>query len=284
MGKIALSTWSLLPVMGYRGAIDFAVAHGFEGVELWSNPIDFWPEAVTADEEEAIRRAARDHHLSLAVHFCYGSNNLADYHDGHRAVCVEQLRETITLASRLGAEIVVIHPGTIPDFLPVHAKDNLNPQLSLVLLKREAIERFRHSLSAAVAWAEERGVTLGLENLGYRQNSIQSTHQDLANWVDEIGSPALRITLDVGHANLEQGLEAAIATLGPRVCHVHLDDNDGKASKHGELGTGSIDWRANAPFLRSFRGMLSLEIRNDEDTEGAVRRSKAFIERVIRTD
>lgn len=284
MGTIALSTWSLLPRMGYRHAIDFAIAHRFEGIELWSNPLDFWPGAVAGGEVDVIRRAAHDHHLSLAIHFCYGSNNLADYHDGHRAVCLAQLQETIALASRLGAEIVVIHPGTIPDFLPVHMKDDLNPRLSLSHLKLEAIERFKGSLRTAVPWAEAAGVTLALENLGYRQYSIQSTHQDLANWVDEIGSPALKVALDVGHANLEQGLEKAITTLGPRVCHVHLDDNDGKASKHGELGTGSIDWNANAPFLRSFSGMLSLEIRNDEDTEGAVLRSKAFIERLLSGD
>lgn len=54
-----------------------------------------------------------------------------------------------------------------------------------------------------------------------------------------------------------------------------------KSSKHGELGTGTIDWEVNRAFFTSFRGMLSLEVRNDEDTEGAILRSKSFIERLI---
>lgn len=281
MAKISLSTWSLILRMGYRDAVDFAVKHGFEGIEFWSNPIDFWPTKVTSREVEAIKSISRENQMPLAVHFCYGSNNLADYNEGHLAVCVEQLKETIALASRIGAEIVVIHPGTIPDFLPFHSQANLNQKLSLSHLKREAIERFKGAVKSSASFAESQGVMLGLENLGYKPNSIQSTHQDLADWVDEIGSRALQITLDVGHANLEEGVEQAIKTLGSRIRHVHLDDNNGQSSKHGELGTGTIVWAAHRAFFKSFTGMLSLEIRDDGDTEGAVLRSKSFIERLI---
>jgi sugar phosphate isomerase/epimerase len=52
-------------------------------------------------------------------------------------------------------------------------------------------------------------------------------------------------------------------------------------SNHGELGTGTIDWEANASFLRSFHGMLSLEVRGDDDPEGTVLKSKSFLEKLL---
>jgi len=267
--------------MNYQQAMWFAIKHGFEGVEIWSSPIDFWPSVVTHEEINTIKSFAKDYGLALAIHFCYGSNNLADLNQEHLQVCMEQLKETIRLGHSIGAGIVVIHPGTIPDFLPYHKTDHLNPSLAFTSLKKDAVERFKKSLAIIAAFAESKEVIVGLENLGYKETSIQSSHEDLREWVDWVGSPSLQLTLDMGHANLEGGVEKGIKVLGPRIKHIHLNDNNGVTSKHGELGTGTIDWKAHALFLKSFEGMLSLEVRNDADTEGAVLRSKGFMERLL---
>ena len=93
----------------------------------------------------------------------------------------------------------------------------------------------------------------------------------------------MQVTLDVGHANIEGSVERAIEVFGSRIKHVHLNDNNGKSSNHSELGLGTINWKSVAPFLKSFDGMLTIELFGFDDLEGAVLRSKAFLENLLRS-
>ena len=283
MPIIALSTICLFLKMGYMQAMKFAVNNGFNGIEIWSNVFDFWPRTVKVKEIETIKGLARENHLSLAVHFCAG-NNLADINKGHLEESRIQLKETIDFSREVGAGVVVVHPGMAPH-MSVHDKDRLTeyPRFQLPNMKKDALVNFKESLSDAAHHAERSNVVIGLENFAHVTNCIQSTFEDLAEWVDEIGSPALQITLDVGHANIEGGVEKAIEIFGSRIKHVHLNDNNGKASNHSELGLGTIDWNGIAPFLKSFDGMLTIELFRFDDLEGAVLRSKAFLENLLRS-
>ena len=282
MPIIALSTICLFLKMSYMEAMKFAVNNGFKGIEIWSNVFDFWPRTVTVKEIETIKGLARENHLSLAVHFCAG-NNLANINKGHLEESRIQLKETIDFSREVGAGVVVIHPGMAP-YMSVHDKNPLTryPRFQLPNMKKDALVYFKESLSDAAHCAEKLNVVIGLENFAHAKNCIQSTFEDLAEWVDEIGSPSLGITLDTGHANLEGGVEEAIGVFGSRIVHVHLDDNDGKSSVHGELGSGTIDWKAITTFLKSFNGMLCLELLGFNDLEGAVLRSKAFLEDLLK--
>jgi sugar phosphate isomerase/epimerase len=279
---ISLSTYSLFLQKNYQQAIQFAIEHGFQGIEIWSNVFDFWPRTVTVREIETIKALARENQLSLAVHFC-GGNDLAAINIGHLEESRKQLRETIELCHQIGGKVVVVHPGMAPH-MSVHDKNPLTqyPRFQLPNLKKDALVRFKESLSDAAHYAERSNVVIGLENFAHVRNCIQSTFEDLAEWIDETGSLSLGITLDTGHANLEGGVEEAIGVFGSRIVHVHLNDNDGKSSVHGELGSGTIDWKAITPFLKSFDGILALEILGFDDLEGAVLRSKAFLEDLLK--
>jgi len=281
MPTIGLSTYSLFLKMGYLQAIEFAVANRFEGVEIWSNVFDFAPGLVSEEEIDHIKGIAEDNRLMLAIHFCAG-NDLAGINKGHLEESRWQLRETIRICSRIGGSVVIVHPGQSPR-LSVHKKNPLNryPKFQLAYLEKEARVRFKESLADAAKCGEELGVIIGLENFSHVDNCMQSNLEDIVEWVDDIASPALKITLDTGHANLEGGVEKAVAIYGSRIAHIHIDDNDGRSSAHGELGSGTIHWHAAAPFLRSFDGMLSLEILGFDDPEGAVLRSKAFLEKLL---
>jgi sugar phosphate isomerase/epimerase len=89
------------------------------------------------------------------------------------------------------------------------------------------------------------------------------------------------VCLDVGHAHLEGSVGGSVETLRPDVVHVHLEHNNGTRSEHGELGTGTPPWADVVPFLRSFGGMASLEVLGREDPEGAIIRSRLFLERLL---
>jgi len=260
---ISLSTFSLFLKKNYLETIQFAVDYGFQGVEIWSNVFDFAPGTVSDDDVAAIRTIARKNHLALAVHFI-GDANLADINAGHLAESRRQLRETIRLCRDIGGEVVTQYP-----------------KFTFENIKKEALLRFKESLHDAACVAETFNVVIGLENFSHVSNCVQSTYAELVEWVDEINSPALKITLDIGHANLEGGVEEAIEIFGSRIVHIHLNDNDGQSSLHGNLGSGSIDWPAIAPFLATFDGMLSLELIGFDDPEGEVLGSKVFLEDLI---
>jgi sugar phosphate isomerase/epimerase len=282
MARLALSTWSLLLKMDFRQAFAFALDHGFDGVEFWSCPADFWPARLLARELDAIRRQAEKRGVARAVHFWYDGNNLADLDAGHRRESLRQLRQALRLCSRLGASPLVVHSGSLPAALPVHDRPEQHPALAHAALRARAVDCLRASLREAAEHAERAQVVLGLENLGHARHTLQRSYADLAGWVDEVGSPWLGVTLDMGHAHLEDSVSEAIARLAPRIRHVHLDDNNGLRSAHGELGTGTIDWEEAAPFLGGFEGLLSLEVSDPEDVEGAVLRSRDFVRMLLR--
>lgn len=280
MPKISLSTWSLFLKMNYRRAIQFAVENGFEGVEIWSNAFDFWPRTLTVREIDCIKSITGENHMDLAVHFCTADNNLAALNPGHLSESMSQLKETIRLCRRIGAGVVVVHPGTSP-VVTFHTEHNLNPKYTPTALVQAAVERYKKSLLEASIYAESHDVILAVESFGHEVNSIQSTIEDLADWVDGIGKPSLRVALDTGHAFLTGGLQRAVGVLGPRICHVHLSDGNSTGSCDLELGTGEIDWASIAQFLKSFDGMLSLEVLVRDNIEAAVLRSKMFLSKLL---
>jgi len=280
MPKLSLSTWSFFLKMNSRRAIDFAVRNGFEGIEIWCSTFDFWPRTVTSKEIEAIKSAAREHRLSLAVHFCMASNNLADLNVGHLNESMNQLKETIRLCRRIGGGTVVVHPGTCPDIV-THNGNSLNPKYTPEALRQVAVGQFKKSLREATLFAQSHDVVIGLENSIHVRNCIHSTIGDLVEWVDEINNPSLGITLDSGQAQLEGGVQQVVSLLGPRIKHVHLYDINGIDDEQRELGTGIIDWESVRPFLRTFPGMLVLEVIVRQDLEGAILRSKAFLDRIL---
>jgi len=280
MPKISLSTWSFFLKMNYQRALDFAVRNGFEGVEIWSNAFDFWPRAITSKEIESVKSIAKANQLSLAVHFCMVSNNLADLNVGHLHESMNQLKETIRLCRRIGGQVVVIHPGIYPH-LVTHEESYLNPKYTPAALKQAAIERFKKSLSEAALFAASHDVVIGLENSSNGADCIHSTIEDLVEWVDDINNDALQISLDIGHAHHEGGVTNVINLLDGRIKHLHLYDTNGSGEDHKELGAGVVDWNAIAPFLKSFPGMLTLEVIERRDLEGAILRSKSFLQQLL---
>ncbi|MCE5336275.1 MAG: sugar phosphate isomerase/epimerase [Desulfobacteraceae bacterium] len=280
MPKVSLSTWCFFPRLSIQRSIQFGVDHGFEGIEIWCNAIDFWPRTVTAKEIESIKSLARANGLQLAVHFCTVNNNLADMNPGHLNESMNQLKETIRMCRRIGARLVVIHPGRYSDIFPYCDQIN-HTKFTPEVLKQAAIERFKTSLKEAALFAESHDVVIGLENYSSKSHCLLTCAEDIAEWVDGINSPALKVTLDIGNANMEGSIKKVINVLGDRIGHVHLHDNKGDELLHGELGSGGIDWTSLRTFLKSFPGMLCLEVAHRSDAEGAVLRSKAFLDKLL---
>jgi sugar phosphate isomerase/epimerase len=105
------------------------------------------------------------------------------------------------------------------------------------------------SLEEISVFARQRGVEVLLENIPNQLSSaamlvnfLQQTHMDL------------NFCLDVGHANMNEGVETAYNLMKTRIRSTHLHDNNGKEDKHLFPFTsegGTIDWKKTAQLLAS---------------------------------
>ena len=113
-------------------------------------------------------------------------------------------------------------------------------------------------------FARERGVEVLLENI---PNQLSSAERLLTFL--ELTHLKMNFCLDVGHANMKEGVSTDYTILKGRIRSTHLHDNNGKEDSHlfpfSEGGT--IDWKTTMELLRSGAGQypLLLELRELPD-------------------
>lgn len=111
-------------------------------------------------------------------------------------------------------------------------------------------ERTHATLAPAVRMAEDHGIEIVLENCEDRDPA------ERVALAASFNSPALRVSLDTGHAHYAHGatgappVDAFIRAAGPALAHVHLQDADAVADRHWALGQGNILWPGVFAALR----------------------------------
>jgi sugar phosphate isomerase/epimerase len=110
-------------------------------------------------------------------------------------------------------------------------------------------------------FARERGVEVLLENI---PNQLSSAERLLTFL--ELTHLKMNFCLDVGHANMKEGVSTAYTILKGRIRSTHLHDNNGKEDSHlfpFLSDGGTIDWKVTMELLRSGAGQypLLLELR-----------------------
>jgi sugar phosphate isomerase/epimerase len=98
-------------------------------------------------------------------------------------------------------------------------------------------------------FARERGVEVLLENI---PNQLSSAER-LVSFLDQTHLK-MNFCLDVGHANLNEGISTAFTTMKGRIRSTHLHDNNGTEDNHFWpffAQTGTIDWKETMRLLRS---------------------------------
>lgn len=106
------------------------------------------------------------------------------------------------------------------------------------------LDRTLQTLEPVVKRAEETGITLVLENCEDRDPWERVT------LAAAFASPAVRLSLDTGHALYAHGstgappVDAYVRAAGAALAHVHIQDADGIADRHWPAGQGTIRWPA----------------------------------------
>jgi sugar phosphate isomerase/epimerase len=116
-------------------------------------------------------------------------------------------------------------------------------------------------------FARQRGVEILLENI---PNELSSAERLLL--FEELTHIGLNYVFDTGHANMNEGVEAAYNLMKARIRSTHLHDNNGTEDKHlfpflSEGGT--IDWKKGMDLLRSREDQYPLLLELKEQPEYA---------------
>ncbi|MFH1351365.1 MAG: sugar phosphate isomerase/epimerase [Pseudomonadota bacterium] len=209
----------------------------FDYLELTMDP----PQAhfkVIRQKRDKLLKALEDLNMGLVCHLP-SFVSTADLTDSIREASLNEMLQSLEVAADLPSIKVVIHPSFMMG-LSVFVMDKV---------RKYALK----SIEVMVERAESLGLTLCIENLFPRSNSlVEPDHfEDIFERF-----PTLRMTLDIGHANIEdKGRRRAtdfIERFSHRIDHIHASDNFGGEDNHIPLGTGTVDFHK---IIKALKGI-----------------------------
>ncbi len=174
-------------------------------------------------------------------------------------VVSRRMLQGLDVAERLGATHMVVHsPYTTWDY---------NHRAAYPTDYSMITEATHATLSAAVRRAEDIGCTLVIENI---EDVDPMVRVALAR---SFNSEAVKVSIDTGHAQYAHGSTGAppvdyyVIAAGENLAHVHLQDADGHADRHWQLGTGNILWHSVFAALADLtvKPRLIIELRHHAD-------------------
>ena len=174
--------------------------------------------------------------------------NITETTKSKRLQMVDEIKRALEIAETIPFKYLVQHMG-------VHEEE----------WDERKVEAAFSALEELNLFAKQRGVEVLLENIlnGFASAERLMTFLELTHL-------RLNFCLDVGHANVNEGVSSAFETMKERIRSTHLHDNDGKSDSHlfpffG--GGGTVDWKSTMGLLRSRSSQypLLLELREMPD-------------------
>jgi sugar phosphate isomerase/epimerase len=230
-------------------ACDFAAACGYRGLEV--APFTLAPLAtdVTATQREEIRRTIERAGLEcVGLHWLLAKTE--GFHVTHpdagiRGRTVTYLEDLARLCRDLGGRIMVFGSPHQRSLLP-----GVTPE--------EAFDRLTDTFARLVPALEATDTVVALEPLAPAETNVLNTASETCRLIDRIGSPHVRLLLDVKAMSSEaESIPAIIAASGRHLAHFHAND----ANLQGP-GFGDVDFRPIFAALRdiNYDRWVSVEV------------------------
>lgn len=195
---------------------------------------DIAPNAMESFDDArcaAVREACEAKNIHLGLHTLSGVN-VAEISPFLRDATDQYLKAYIDLAVKLRAEWIVVHGG----YHFTSCKE-IRKQASVDRLKR------------VVAYAEEKGVLLQLENLNSEPDLAEVHYlpdnlEETIWYFDQIRSPNLKWAFTINHAHYDPiGIAGFVDGMGMDRCdEIRVADNNGEYELHMHPGTGTVDF------------------------------------------
>jgi sugar phosphate isomerase/epimerase len=222
-------------------AIVWAARHEVRHIDI---QLDTGANALTGFDERrcaAIRAACADRGIHLGLH-TLSAVNVAEYSPYVGEAVDDYLKAYVDVASRLGAEWIVVHAG-------YHFTTDIEARMQAGLARLQRI----------VAYAESRRALILLENLNKEPADAEMHYlaHTIAEWryyFERIDSPSFRLSFTANHAHLvPEGIAGFVDALDMRrVAEVRLADCFRNGHEvHLAPGAGDLDF---ADMFRRIEG------------------------------
>jgi deoxyribonuclease-4 len=273
-----------------RGGVEFAAerAHqlGCDTFQIFSSSPRQWkPYTVTPRSCEEMKRLRRLHGLGpLVVHDSY-LINLSAISPAVRALSAKAFRGEIERALAIGAEYVVMHPGTSEGD------------------REAALARLADGILAATEGLAWDGLTLLLENTGGGATRLGGSFAELRSMLERLPGIPAGVCIDTCHCWIAgydivdpAGYEATIAeldaTVGLTRVHVmHVNDTVSNRGSHwdrhqhigeGQLGLATFARWLNDPRMAGKAFILETPRDTEEDEKKNLAALRALVGRSAR--
>lgn len=163
--------------------------------------------------------------INYSIHSPISDVNIASHMDKIRMASIDEVEDSFRMANDIGAECVVVHPGTISS-MAYKFTDKILDYNTDSLVKCQRL-------------AEEYGVRMCLENMPLVDGLLYSNIDALFEFVENTLHSF--ICMDVGHA-YTNAFSVEDMFKSDYIQHVHLSDNDGSYDMHDALGCKEIDF------------------------------------------
>lgn len=181
-----------------------------------------------------------------------------------KKVSQKRYMQTYEAAKVLGAKTVLFHTG-------------FNAPLKCEDYRRSFRKNFIAYMKDFVKNFEDSDMVMVLENV---QETSPAFILDI---IENVGSPNLKASLDIGHANIHSDIPVTqwIKTYGKNLYHMHIHNNYGDDDSHFSLLDGNID--AKEVFRTVLECGLNPKIVFEIFEKEAVKESIALLNEVLKT-
>ncbi len=155
---------------------------------------------------------------------------------------IQLVRNRIEMASRLGCDVVIMHPSRLPDTSQTREK---------------YWDALRRSVDALLPDLRRNNVRLAMENM--EQDNFGQLESLMANYPPE----QIGICYDPGHGNIAGNGLDRLTPLVSRLIALHLNDNDAKSDLHQLPFQGTVNWARLADLINQSnydRPAMSVEV------------------------
>jgi deoxyribonuclease-4 len=268
---------------GLQNALLKAQALGADAVQIFSRNPRGWKARPLEDEEvETFRRVRAETGVSPVVIHANYLINLAAADTGVREKSVASFREEVERGLRLGADYLVVHPGSARG-----------------ACESDALRTCAESLRAACEGLALGGFRILLENTAGQGECIGHRFEHLREIAAMCPGLNLGVCLDTAHAftagydlRAEDGLHAALDSLDAsvgleEVRAVHFNDSkadyNSRVDRHWHLGLGRIGLEAlrrvaSHPRLAHAAFLLETPVDETRDDAGNLAVLRSFVE------
>ena len=251
-------------------ACDFAASCGYTGLEVAPFTLASRAGDVTPAQRQEIRRTIERLGLEcIGLHWLLAKTE--GFHVTHPDADVRQrtvayLETLARLCADLGGRLMVFGSPQQRSLLP-----GVTPEA--------ALERLEHVFTSLVPVLEATDTVVALEPLAPSETNVLTTAAETCRLIDRIGSPHVRLHLDVKAMSSEaEPIPAIIAASARHLAHFHAND----ANLQGP-GFGAVDF---VPIFKAldgvgYDGWVSVEV--FDYTPGVERLARESIEYMRRT-